>query len=108
MLDPKGDYRALADALDLDHLTLRPDGTDRINPLDSGRGGRDHPQAGRAAMVATIAATVLARPLTALETAVLDWTVDTLAPGATLHQLLDRLAEPSAELAGRAHRDPPP
>ncbi len=34
VLDPKGEYRALADALGLDVVYLRPDGVVRLNPLD--------------------------------------------------------------------------
>ena len=34
VLDPKGEYRALADALGLDVVYLRPDGTTRLNPLE--------------------------------------------------------------------------
>jgi type IV secretory pathway VirB4 component len=35
VLDPKGEYRALAEAFGLDVLYLRPDGAVRINPLET-------------------------------------------------------------------------
>jgi type IV secretory pathway VirB4 component len=101
--DPKGEYLALAEALDLTVVRLAPGGTVRLNPLAAGPPTTDADQAvlSRAEMVTALAATVLGRDLTPLEDAALFTATEQLTrhPGdATLADLARYLAQPPAEL----------
>jgi type IV secretory pathway VirB4 component len=106
IIDPKGEYAALAAALGLDRIELHPGGATRINPLDPGPGEvNDESLAQRTAMVAALTATVLRRDLTPLEDALIGWSTDTVCRALTQPTLADIvavLANPPAELVERA------
>ena len=109
IVDPKGEYTALADALGLSVVRLAPGGAVTLNPLAPGPAA-DHEPADRqtlrrAEMCTALAATVLERPLTQLEDAVVFAAVEHLTSGRivepTLADVARLVADPSGELAGR-------
>lgn len=107
--DPKGEYRALAEELDLQIVDLRPGGQMRLNPLDVSASGMSAEASNRArsAMVAALLATVLRRELTALEDAVIGWAIDAInvRPGTpTLLDVSKLLGTPTSEMASKASR----
>lgn len=108
ILDPKGEYEPLAEALGLRHLQLRPGGNTRLNPLDATTHGASRTEIAtrRTQMVAALAASVLQRDLAPVEDAVLGWTIDTLSDESrsepTLLDVVQLLAEPTAEMVQRA------
>ena len=106
IVDPKGEYGPVAEALGLDIVKLHPGGTARLNPLDpgpSGGGDREELSRRQATMVAALLGSVLHRDLTPVEDAVLGWTVARLPVGAaTLGDLAAAMADPSPEVAGLA------
>ncbi len=69
VLDPKGEYRPLAEALGAVPVQLRPGGRVRLNPLEAARTG----DLGRQlALIASLASTALARGLEPVEHAALE------------------------------------
>src|SRR4051812_16138584 len=68
VLDPKGEYRALAEALGCEPIRLAPGGAVRLNPLDSGPGegdlGGEDITRRRLTLLQAIAAATLRRDLT--------------------------------------------
>ena len=112
IIDPKGEYGPLADALGLTTLKLYPGGTTRLNPLDAGPSGGngDEMRARRTSLVVALASVALRRELTATEEAALGWVLDAVAarPGSTptLHDVVDVLATPTDEIASRAGETP--
>lgn len=115
ILDPKGEYGPLADALGLARIRLYPGGPTRLNPLDAGPAvtDRDELRTRRTQMVAALAASVLGRELAPLEDAALGWTVDTLTtrtgsgPEPTLADVVALLVDPTDDMARRAQVDSP-
>lgn len=113
ILDPKGEYGPLADALGLQRLRLYPGGTTRLNPLDAGVQGAapDELRARRAQMVGALAAAVLTRELSATEDAVLGWVVDAVSDAEhsvsvpTLGDVVALLANPTGEMVNRAQAE---
>jgi len=111
--DPKGEYTPLAEALGLDVIRLHPGGTDRLNPLDPGpaldAADAEELAPRRAALVATLIASVLGRDLAPVEDAALGWALEDLTRrgGAevTLLDVANVVAEPPAEMGGRARTD---
>jgi len=113
ILDPKGEYGPLASALGLAVLRLQPDGRLRLNPLDVTHGRRGV-VAQRVATVSALAAAVLRRELRPVEEAALGWVLTGLgaerqnpstSEGATLNELVARLANPDASTLTRAGMD---
>ena len=110
IVDPKGEYGSLADALGLTVVSLHPGGTARINPLDPGPAGSadgpDELARQQASMVTALVATVLHRDLSPVEDAVLGWAVEHLVRSSrcqpTLGDVATVVAEPTDEMARRA------
>ncbi len=115
ILDPKGEYGPLADALGLARLNLHPGGATRLNPLDAGTHTvtTDELRTRRTQTVAALAAAVLTRELRPLEDAALGWAIDTVTiseqQGAspTLVDVVNLLTNPTGEMVDRAQADGP-
>ncbi len=113
IVDPKGEYTHLAERLGLTILRLAPGGDVRINPLAPGpAAGHEPPERQtlrRADLLCALVATVLDRPLTQLEDAVVFATVEHLAAiprinEPTLVDVARIMADPPVELTDRLHR----
>ncbi len=107
--DPKGEYLALADVLDLPVLSLYPGGACRLNPLDAGPfegcTQRDERLRRRTDLVAALLGQVLRRELHPVEDALLGSAVQSLdethrAP--TLGDVVHLLRNPSVTMCDRA------
>src|SRR5690606_6002461 len=73
VIDPKGEYRTLADVLGFSVVKLHPGGTSRLNPMDARPGDDSSDVAARQRLVAGLVTAVLGRPLDATEDALLGW-----------------------------------
>ncbi|MGH9067471.1 MAG: ATP-binding protein, partial [Acidimicrobiales bacterium] len=101
VLDPKGEYRATADALGMAVLDLAPGGQSRLNPLDPGS-GLLHPgelARRRSETLAALASAGLERGLGPEERAAISEVTAGLSPRATLAQAVQGLLDPSAAMA---------
>ena len=113
ILDPKGEYGPLADALGLARLNLYPGGPTRLNPLDAGpqMTSIGELRTRRTQMVGALAAAVLNRELRPLEDAALGWAIDTVTVdgrqgrGPTLGDVVDLLVTPTAAMVDKAQAD---
>ncbi len=106
VIDPKGEYDAMAAAWGVRPLALRPDGPVRLNPLETGGPSDDGAAASdsrrRRALSASLAEACLGRALLPRERAALDAAVDQAARRAaatngcapTLPAVVDALLEP--------------
>ncbi|MEZ5229757.1 MAG: DUF87 domain-containing protein [Acidimicrobiales bacterium] len=112
ILDPKGEYGPLANALGLTRLALFPGGRTRLNPLDAGPyvDSTDELRARRTQMTAALASSMLRRELTATEEAALSWVIDIVTDAEgdaqpTLRDVVDLLANPTDEMLARSAED---
>lgn len=113
ILDPKGEYGPLAEALGLSRLALKPGGHIRLNPLDPGPYAEslDDLRSRRTQMVGAMAAAVLHRELRPTEDAALGWVIDdiTLRPNTdqipTLHDVVHLLMHPTNAMVEKARMD---
>jgi type IV secretory pathway VirB4 component len=112
IIDPKGEYRLLAEQLGLTVVKLTPGGSVRINPLAPGPAA-DHEPAEKqvlrkAEMLCALVATVLERSLSQLEDAAMFAAVEHLTRDSlgepTLADVAALLLEPSAAMLERLHR----
>ena len=128
VIDPKGEYAPLADAVGVEPIALRPGGGIILNPLDPGAAGAQLAPTDlfhrNVATVRALLEATLARPCRQLEmvlvTAVLarvsglqlhgapaaDASVDRHGQVATLPMLAEALIDPPAEVARRINMDP--
>lgn len=105
VIDPKGEYQALAAATGGTCLRLAPGGAARLNPLDVGRS--DRRRAGE--LLAAVAASSLGRPLAPPERGALDVAVDAAWSGRhvppTLPEVVAALLEPGPAAAAALRTD---
>jgi type IV secretory pathway VirB4 component len=107
--DPKGEYRMLAELLDLPVLRLAPGGSVRLNPLDSGPGAAtvdvDRRVLHHASMLNALLATVMGHPLSPFEDAIVFAVVDHLArrDASTLADVAALLHAPTSDIAARVN-----
>jgi len=99
VVDPKGEFRALAEAFGCEPISLRPGGEMRLNPLT--RRGGSH---GQQSLLRSVAQAALARPLKPEEDAGLRVGLaradrDALAAEPTLPDVVEALLKPDAEMA---------
>lgn len=108
--DPKGEYGALAEALGLEVLALRPGGSVRLNPLDVSAEDPGEIALRRAGLLTAILSSLLRRELTPLEDAAVGWVADELGqpgrPVPTLADTVGLLASPTPAMASRAGTGP--
>ena len=76
IVDPKGEYGAVAADLGLTVVKPFPGGRDRINPMDAGRGDTDGSIIARQGLAAQLISGVLGRELSPIEDAVLGWAIE--------------------------------
>lgn len=100
VLDPKGEYDALAASTGLQHLRLAAGGCDRLNPLDPPPDTTcDGVARHRAALLTALAATGLGRELSSEERAALSAIAAVLPEDAILDDAVSRLIDPDQDLA---------
>jgi type IV secretory pathway VirB4 component len=100
VLDPKGEYGALADALGLAHLALRPGGPDRLNPLDLPPGADPVTvRSRRAELAGALAAAGLKRDLAPAERAGVAAAGSALGAHPVLADLVELLLRPTETMA---------
>lgn len=100
VLDPKGEYGALADAAGLQRILLKPGGSDRLNPLDAPPGfAVDAVARHRAGLLSALASSGLGRDLSSEERAALAAVAAQLPTGALLGDVVARLLAPEKSLA---------
>ena len=115
IIDPKGEYRALAERCGVRPIALRPGGSVRLNPLETGGlGGRRSAGEGPGALrslelVLTLAEASLRRGLQPRERAALEAAVgsaSTVDDVLTLPRVIDALLDPSATPARQLRTEP--
>jgi type IV secretory pathway VirB4 component len=112
IVDPKGEYGTLSEALGLSVVRLWPGGTCRLNPLEDGAGTGEAAETRalrRAGMVQAMCSTVLDRTLAPQEDAAVFAAVEELdrrRSQSTLADLAGLVVAPSDGLANRLRREP--
>lgn len=105
-VDPKGEYRPLAEALGVPVIQLHPGGSSRVNPLASD--GSEDGDRSRLRFVTALASVLLDRSLNGLEHAVLEDMVAWVAAGRAepiLADLLDALRDPPVDVCRELSKD---
>jgi type IV secretory pathway VirB4 component len=109
ILDPKGEYTPVAQALGLPVVKLHPGGTARLNPMDPRPGDDPADAIARQGLASSLVTAVLGRPLDPTEDALLGWAVQTLATSGrpfTLADVVAAVQDPAAELVALAQASP--
>jgi type IV secretory pathway VirB4 component len=109
ILDPKGEYTPMADALGLPVVKLHPGGTARLNPMDPRPGDDPADAIGRQSLAAALVTAVLGRALDPTEDALLGWAIQTLASTGrpfTLADVVTAVQDPAPELIALAQATP--
>jgi hypothetical protein len=106
VVDPKGEYGALARAWGVEPVSLRPGGSIRLNPLDAmpskghGESDQDEIQRRRCELLASLSEASLGRRLLPTERSALDVAVAaSAASGPTLPTVVEALLRPDANAA---------
>jgi type IV secretory pathway VirB4 component len=108
IVDPKGEYGALADASGVTPVRLVPGGAIRLNPLDPGPGPDADLVRRQSELLASLAAASLGRPLSPRERTATELGLATVAEGPkppTLPAVVRALLVPTADAAARVHTD---
>ena len=109
VIDPKGEYGALAADLGLATVKLYPGGADRVNPMDPGGGDSDSSVIARQTLAAQLVCGVLGRDLSPLEDAVLGWAIEQRCRSGvafTLRNLSSEILDPPDELVRLSRHTP--
>ncbi len=109
IIDPKGEYAAVAADLGLSVVRPHPGGTDRINPMDAGGGDLDNSVISRQQLATQLVAGVLGRELTPIEDAVLGWAIERRSrtgDSFTLRDLRDEISDPPDDLVRLSRHSP--
>jgi type IV secretory pathway VirB4 component len=110
IVDPKSEYRGLADAMGMRVVPLRPGGAVRINPLGRMPGSVETPEeilSRRTRLVVALLSSMFGRPLDPEADAIVGWAMESLtysrtSDDATLVELAELLREPSEQMIERA------
>ena len=107
IVDPKGEYGALAAACGVRPIRLVPGGGIRLNPLDPPAGAPDDAQRRQAELLASLASASLGRLLTPRERAATDLALVASAPGGygTIPAVVKALLVPDEASAASVHTD---
>ncbi|HXQ19016.1 MAG TPA: hypothetical protein VN781_05255 [Acidimicrobiales bacterium] len=112
VVDPKGEYGALAAAWGARPVSLRPGGAVRLNPLDPGPevrgGGEADGERRQIELLASLATACLGRPLAPRERVAVDLALSAVSArcaAPTLPAVVDALLDPSAEAASQIRTD---
>jgi hypothetical protein len=110
IVDPKGEYGALAAAVGARPVRVAPGGPVRLNPLDAGRGpdGEVHAPRRRAELLCSITESGLGRPLSPAERTATELASRSAGAGAeppTLPSIVGRLLDPDPALAAEVRTD---
>ena len=109
IIDPKGEYGALAADLGLAMVKLYPGGSDRVNPMDPGGGDPDSSVIARQTLTSQLVCGVLGRDLSPLEDAVLGWAIEQRCRSRmafTLRDLCSEILDPPDELVRLSRHTP--
>lgn len=109
IIDPKGEYDAVAADLGLPVVRLHPGGAHHLNPMDDGDGDTDSSVIARQHLANQLVAGVLGRDLSPLEDAVLGWAIETSCRTGqpfTLRDLAGAITEPPDELVRLSRHTP--
>jgi type IV secretory pathway VirB4 component len=111
VIDPKGEYGAVAADLGLAVVKLHPGGSDRINPMEIVGGDADGAVVARQQLATQLVAGVLDRPLSAIEDAVLGWAIERRSQSTgllafTLRDLCAEVSDPPDELVRLSRHSP--
>lgn len=109
ILDPKGEYLPLAQALGLPVVKLHPGGTARLNPMDPRPGDDPADALARQSLATALVTAVLGRNLDGTEDALLGWAIQTLAATGrpfTLTDVVAAVQHPAAEVVALAQTTP--
>jgi len=109
VIDPKGEYRTLADTLSIPVIKLHPGGTARLNPMDPRPGDDPADVLGRQRLVAGLVTAVLARPLQPTEDALLGWAILSLGRSGrafTLSDLIGAIQNPAGDVVELTRSNP--
>lgn len=109
IIDPKSEYRPLAEALNLRQLHLYPGGRVRLNPLDAGPGVSDEEElvVRRTEIMAALGSALVRRDLSPTEEAALSIAVRALTAAEasssppTIATLISLLANPTVDMMSR-------
>jgi type IV secretory pathway VirB4 component len=110
VIDPKGEYGALAAAWGVKPLALRPGGNLRLNPLDA-PATEDSPERRRAELLCSLASASLGRMLAPSERTAVELAVDSVstsasgAPAPTLPSVVDAILVPTPDAAKEVRTD---
>lgn len=109
VIDPKGEYTAVAADLGLTVVKLHPGGAQRVNPMDHSGTDPDGDVIARQTVAAQLVAGVLDRALSPVEDAVLGWAVERCSTTRlmfTLRDLAGQILDPPDELVRLSRHTP--
>jgi type IV secretory pathway VirB4 component len=107
VVDPKGEYGAVAEACGVAPLRLRPGGDVRLNPLDAPGGPPEDGQRRQAELLASLASASLGRPLLPRERAAADLALASVARAGppTITAVVAALLDPDPSAASALRTD---
>jgi type IV secretory pathway VirB4 component len=108
VVDPKGEYAALAAHWQVAPVALRPGGAVRLNPLDPGPGSPEEADRRRAELLASLASACLRRDLAPRERVAIDLALEEVVRGSrvpTVPQVVDALLAPTTAAARTIRTD---
>ena len=106
VLDPKGEYAALASSVGATTLALAPGGHLRLNPLDLADGSQADGRSRRLQLLEALLASSLSRGLTPRERAAVEVALDASGSSPTIPAVAAALLQPDNDAAAILHSTP--